>query len=88
MLIKKIEPEYFFSFAWHPYALDSNRDYSKEEPTLVEFKLKKTEQGTFLYITESGFDRIPSDRREEAFRMNTNGWATQLKNIKNYVERK
>lgn len=87
MFIKKIEPEYFFSFAWRPYALDSNRDYSKEELTLVEFRLKEIEQGTLLYITESGFDRIPSDRRIEAFRMNANGWATQLKNIKNYVEK-
>jgi uncharacterized protein YndB with AHSA1/START domain len=87
MLIQKIEPEYFFSFTWHPYAVDSNRDYSKEDPTLVEFRLRKTEQGTLLYITESGFDEIPSDRRTEAYRMNTNGWATQLKNIKDYVEK-
>jgi hypothetical protein len=36
-------------------------------------------------VTESGFDKIPSDRRLEAFRMNENGWEQQLKNIESYV---
>ena len=36
-------------------------------------------------VTESGFDKIPADRRLEAFRMNEGGWTAQLKNIENYV---
>ena len=32
----------FFSFTWHPYAVDPKVDYSKETPTLVEFRLEKT----------------------------------------------
>jgi len=85
MVVQKIEPERLFSYTWHPYAIDPKVDYSQETPTLVEFTLEKSEKGTLLKVTESGFDKIPSDRRVEAFRMNENGWEQQLKNIENYV---
>ncbi|HEX4056255.1 MAG TPA: SRPBCC family protein [Tepidisphaeraceae bacterium] len=83
--VQKMETERLFSFHWHPYAVDPKVDYSKERPTLVEFKLEKTAGGTLLIVTESGFDSIPAARRDEAFRMNSGGWAEQLKNIKTYV---
>ena len=82
---KAIEPEKLFSYTWHPYALDPKVDYTKEEPTLVEFRLRPTAGGTLLTVTESGFDKIPSARRAEAFRMNEGGWAQQMKNIEAYV---
>ncbi len=85
VVVQKIEPEHFFSYTWHPYAIDPKGDYSKETPTLVEFRLEKSAKGTLLMVTESGFDKIPSDRRLEAFRMNENGWEQQLKNIESYV---
>ena len=84
-VVQKMEPERLFSFTWHPYAIDSKIDYSKETPTLVEFRLKKTADGTLLVLIESGFDKVPSDRRAEAFRMNDGGWAQQMKNIENHV---
>ena len=85
VVVQKIESERFFSYTWHPYAIDPKVDYSKETPTLVEFRLEKSAKGTLLMVTESGFDKIPSDRRLEAFRMNENGWAQQLKHIESYV---
>jgi uncharacterized protein YndB with AHSA1/START domain len=85
IVVKAIEPETLFSYTWHPYALDQKVDYTKEEPTLVEFRLQPVAGGTLLTVTESGFDKIPSHRRAEAFRMNNNGWAQQLKNIQAYV---
>lgn len=84
-IVQSIEPEHLFSFTWHPYAVDANVDYSKETPTLVEFRLEKTAGGTLLLITESGFDKIPSDRRLEAFRRNDGGWTEQVKNIEAYL---
>jgi uncharacterized protein YndB with AHSA1/START domain len=83
--VQKIEPERLFSFTWRPYAIDPNVDYSHEEPTLVEFKLAPTPGGTLLVITESGFDKVPSHRRAEAFRMNERGWTMQLENIARHV---
>ena len=85
MNVQRMEAERFFSYTWHPYAIDPKVDYSKETPTLVEFRLEKSEKGTLLTVTESGFDKVPSDRRLEAFRMNENGWGQQLKNIESYV---
>jgi len=87
VLIQKIEPERLFSFTWHPYAIDSQVDYSEETPTLVEFRLEKTAVGTLLVLTESGFDKVPAERRAEAFRMNDSGWAAQMKNIESHVSR-
>ena len=87
-VVQKMEPERLFSYTWHPYAIDAEKDYSEETPTLVEFKLEPVAEGTLLVVTESGFDKIPSDRRLEAFRMNDGGWAQQMENIKNYVAQK
>jgi uncharacterized protein YndB with AHSA1/START domain len=84
-VVQKMEPERLFSFTWHPYSVDSKIDYSKETPTLVEFRLEKTSNGTLLLLTESGFDKIPGDRRLEAFRRNDGGWTEQMKNIENHV---
>jgi uncharacterized protein YndB with AHSA1/START domain len=83
--IQKIEPERLFSYTWHPYAVDASIDYSGETPTLVEFRLEPVQDGTLLVVTESGFDRIPASRREEAFRRNDGGWAQQIKNIESHV---
>jgi uncharacterized protein YndB with AHSA1/START domain len=85
--VEKMEHERLFSFTWHPYAVDLKRDYSRETPTLVEFRLEKTEDGTLLVLTESGFDKIPPERRLEAFRMNEDGWTEQMKNIEKHVEK-
>jgi uncharacterized protein YndB with AHSA1/START domain len=87
IVVKVIEPETLFSYTWHPYAIDPKMGYSKEEPTLVEFRLKPIASGTLLTVTESGFDKIPSARRAEAFRKNDGGWAQQMKNIQAYVSK-
>jgi uncharacterized protein YndB with AHSA1/START domain len=84
-VVQKIEPERLFSYTWHPYAVDPKADYSKETPTLVEFRLEKIDGGTLLVVTESGFDKIPKERRDEAFRMNEGGWTQQMKNMENHV---
>jgi uncharacterized protein YndB with AHSA1/START domain len=81
----RIDPERYFSFTWHPYAIDPEADYSQETPTLVEFHLEATDGGTLLTVRESGFDKLPPERRSEAFRMNNKGWGIQMQNIVEYV---
>jgi uncharacterized protein YndB with AHSA1/START domain len=85
--VQTMEPERLFSFSWHPYAIDPKIDYSNEPTTLVEFRLEPKGAATVLVVTESGFDAIPKDRRGEAFRMNEQGWAAQMKNIERHVDR-
>jgi len=81
-----MEPERLFSFTWHPYAVDPDVDYADEPHTLVEFRLTPQDGGTLLTVTESGFDKVPKERRFEAFRMNERGWTIQMENITKYVD--
>jgi len=83
--VERIEPQAHFSFRWHPYAIDPKVDYSHEPTTLIEFTLEDAPDGTRLTVVESGFDRIPAQRRAEAFRMNDQGWGQQMQNIRTYV---
>lgn len=85
MRVERIQPESYFSYRWHPYAIDPTSDYENEPMTLVEFMLAEVKDGTAVTIIESGFDRIPLARRAEAFRMNEKGWEGQAKNLARHV---
>jgi uncharacterized protein YndB with AHSA1/START domain len=84
--VEAMEAEKLFSYRWHPGATEVGVDYSAEPTTLVEFRLEGAEGGTRLTIVESGFDRVPKERRDEAFRSNDQGWTEQLQNIRRHVE--
>jgi len=84
-LVDRIEPMRLFSFRWHPFAMDSGVDYSKEPTTLVAFELDEAPGGTMLTVTESGFDRIPLERRAKAFAANEGGWTAQMNLIEKYL---
>ena len=85
MEVVAVKPKEYFAFRWHPYAIDPRVDYSGEPPTLVEIHLQPMNQGVLLKVTESGFDKIPAHRRDEAFRMNSGGWEAQVSNIREYI---
>ena len=84
--VERMDPETRMSYRWHPYPVPSEKDYSNEPTTLVEFQLEDVAEGTRLTVVESGFDRIPAARRAEAFRMNDAGWDQQLQNIARHVD--
>ena len=86
VIVESMEPERLFAYRWHPYAIDPKVDFSAEPMTLVEFRLEDAPGGTRLSIVESGFDRLPAHRRDEAFRMNEGGWQAQLGNVRKHVE--
>ena len=83
--IETMEPERFFSFRWHPSAIEEGIDYATEPTTLVSFTLEESAGGTRLTIVESGFNAIPESRRAKAYTMNANGWAGQAKNIEKFL---
>jgi uncharacterized protein YndB with AHSA1/START domain len=84
--VERIEPERYFAYRWHPYAIDTKVDYTSEPTTLVEFTLEDAGSDTTrLTIVESGFDKVPPGRRDEAFRSNQEGWAEQARNIERHV---
>ena len=83
--IETMELERFFSFRWHPYAVETGVDYTTEPTTLVSFTLEDAGDGTRLTIVESGFDAIPESRRAKAFTMNSSGWNGQAENIRKFL---
>jgi uncharacterized protein YndB with AHSA1/START domain len=83
--VETIEPITVFSFRWHPFAIDSTVDYSREPMTLVTFTLEPAGDGTTLTIVESGFDAIPLERRADAFEANNEGWELQAQMIEKYL---
>jgi uncharacterized protein YndB with AHSA1/START domain len=83
--IDRIEPERLFSWRWHPNAIDSNVDYSKEPMTLVTYHLEDATGGTRLTVVESGFDAIPESRRAEAYLGNDKGWTMQMESIERHL---
>ncbi len=85
-VVERIQPQDVFAYHWHPYAVDPAVDYSQEESTLVTFTLKDAPgNSTLLTVVESGFDKVPPQRRLEAFRMNSAGWEGQLRNVVRHV---
>jgi uncharacterized protein YndB with AHSA1/START domain len=85
ILVERIEAERYFSYRWHPYAINPAVDYTIEPTTLVEFTLAEADGVTTVNVVESGFDQLPLGRRDEAFRMNNKGWDGQMKNLTQYV---
>ena len=83
--IEQMVPEKLFSWRWRPHAIDPDKDYSQEPTTLVVFELSEVPGGTLLKVTESGFDGVPIERRETAYRGNTEGWSIQVANVERYV---
>ena len=83
--IERMEPERLFSFRWHPFAIEPGVDYSKEPTTLIEFTLEEKDGGVLLTVTESGFDRIPLERRATAFTANEEGWTKVITLIEKYL---
>jgi uncharacterized protein YndB with AHSA1/START domain len=83
--VERIEPMRLFSYRWHPFAIDTSVDYSKESMTLVTFELETAEGGTMLTLTESGFDALPLDRRTDAFEANGEGWDAIVPLVGNYL---
>jgi uncharacterized protein YndB with AHSA1/START domain len=84
--VAAIQPMKRLAFTWRPHAIDPAKDYEDEIPTLVEFFLAESGEGTRVTIRESGFDMVPAARRAEAFAKNREGWSIQKDNLRRHVE--
>jgi uncharacterized protein YndB with AHSA1/START domain len=83
--IVAVETKRRLAFRWHPFGVEEGVDYSQEPTTLVEFTLAETTDGVLLRIVESGFDKIPAERRASAFEANSEGWAKQTELVSKYL---
>lgn len=82
MRVEEMVPESFFAFIWPQDA--EAKDLSNSNR--VEFRLEEVPEGTRLTMVESGFDRMPEDRRMTVWRDNDQGWTLQMENIARHVE--
>ena len=81
MRIERVDEPTIFGFTWHIYGLPA------EDPrrTYVEFTLEPVDTGTRLTVVESGFAQLPEDDYRKAFSSNTEGWASELGELVDYL---
>jgi uncharacterized protein YndB with AHSA1/START domain len=84
-VVERIEPMQRIAFRWHPFAMDKGVDSTSEPMTRLVFELHDAPEGILLIVTESGFDKLPPERRAEAFAANEGGWTFQVKLIEKYL---
>lgn len=84
--IEKIDEPHYFSYRWMPGRIGEKP--SNENSTLVEFTLTPQSGQTRVRVVETGFSRLlmNESERAEQFKDNTEGWATQLRDLQQYVE--
>lgn len=85
--VEVMDEPHRFSFVW-PMDESVQPDDPKldDKVTRVEFILEPSGSGSKLTVRESGFEKLPEDKRMQAFRDNQGGWDAQVKNIRDFVE--
>jgi uncharacterized protein YndB with AHSA1/START domain len=82
MRVERVEEPAVFGFTWHIYGLP------EDDPrrTYVEFSLQSAGAGTLLTVVESGFAQLPEDAYRTAYHGNTQGWASELGELADYLD--
>jgi uncharacterized protein YndB with AHSA1/START domain len=85
-VIERVEPPSFLSYRW---ARKTNTEPVEGESTLVEFTLTTDTLGTLLRVVETGFSSLhaSSEEQDKAAQENTEGWISELAELKEYAER-
>jgi uncharacterized protein YndB with AHSA1/START domain len=87
--IVDVEPHRRFSYRWAPIPEHWGEDPVEGNSTLVEFTLAREGDGTRLRVVESGFEALEGtdEQRRRSHEDNTEGWETQLGNVRDYAQR-
>ena len=82
MRVERVEEPTVFGFTWQIYGLP------EDDPrrTYVEFTLEPADAGTRLTVVESGFAQLPEDDYRKAYDGNTEGWASELGELVEYLD--
>jgi uncharacterized protein YndB with AHSA1/START domain len=82
MRIERVEEPTVFGFTWAIHGLPDD----DPRRTYVEFTLEPAGSGTRLTVVESGFAQLPEDSYRQAFEANTEGWASELRELVEYLD--
>jgi uncharacterized protein YndB with AHSA1/START domain len=74
------------AYKWHPGEDGPTEAHPESEMTTVRFSLEDHPQGTLLTMVESGFERVPEERRAKCAQLNTRGWEIELGELKIFAE--
>lgn len=82
MRVERVEEPKVFAFTWHIYGLP------EDDPrrTYVEFTLEPVDTGTRLTVVETGFAQLPDDVYRTAYDGNIEGWASELRDLVEYLD--
>jgi uncharacterized protein YndB with AHSA1/START domain len=82
MRVERVEEPTVFGFTWHIEGLP------EDDPrrTYVEFTLEPVGTGTRLTVVESGFAQLSEDAHGKAYDGNTEGWASELGELVDYLD--
>ena len=83
--VTAVEEPNHLAFDWVP-GEEVPDDPDNAARTSVEFRLAPEGRGTRVTITESGFERLPAEKRESVLRGNTEGWSIQAENLREYAQ--
>ena len=80
--IERVDEPTVFGYTWPVYGLP------EDDPrrTYVEFTLEPTATGTLLTVVESGFAQLPEDAYHKAYDGNAQGWASELRELAEYLD--
>ncbi|GAC1520705.1 MAG: SRPBCC family protein [Chloroflexota bacterium] len=84
LTVERMEPGQLLAWRWH-VLIDPEGGRVSEPTTLVEFHLEDADGGTLLTVVESGFDNMPPEYRDRAYRGNEGGWSQQMLSIESYL---
>ncbi len=82
MRVERVEEPTVFGFTWHIYGLPDD----DPRRTYVEFTLEPVGAGTRLTVVETGFAQLPEDAYRKAYDGNTQGWASELGELVDYLD--
>jgi uncharacterized protein YndB with AHSA1/START domain len=82
MQVERVEEPAVFGFTWQIYGLP------EDDPrrTYVEFTLEPVGTGTRLTVVETGFAQLPQDAYRKAYDAHTEGWASELGELGDYLD--
>jgi uncharacterized protein YndB with AHSA1/START domain len=82
MRVERVDEPTVFGFTWHIYGLPDD----DPRRTYVEFTLEPAGAGTRLTVVETGFAQSPEDVYHKAYDGNTEGWASELGELVEYLD--
>ncbi|HJQ47540.1 MAG TPA: SRPBCC domain-containing protein [Amycolatopsis sp.] len=80
--IERVEEPVVFAYTWQVADVPDGNPAR----TYVEFTLEPTGSGTRLRVVESGFAQVPEQAYREAYDGHTQGWASELGELADYLD--